>query len=88
LGKHREIIADEVTTIRRTGNVFVMTVPAPLMSIKDLQKMVGKKGKLEWVRENNGNHLQFTVPKNQAGLYVDVTLEKSRFLKVKRVDTK
>lgn len=81
----RESIAHAKTTIRRSGNVFMMTIPSKLMGLTDLQKIVGKKGYIEWVREGSEKRLEFMVPVDEKGIIIDITLKDSRFLQVKRV---
>lgn len=88
MGEDRESIAYAKTTIRRSGNVFMMTIPSKLMGLTDLQKIVGKKGYIEWVREGNEKRLEFRVPVDQQGIIIDITLKDSRFLEVKRVEKK
>lgn len=70
-----ELLKDQ-TMIRKSGNVYVVTVPSAMMKNKTVQNNKGRQGPIRLIREGRQVYLQIPLQISFDGRILEVRREK------------
>lgn len=72
----KEVLIEDKTMIRHTGNVHVATIPASLLKNQTVKNNKGIKGPIRLVREKGTVYLQIPLKISLKGTILEVKREK------------
>lgn len=73
--EEKEVIATSETTIRKTGCVYVTTIPSKLMAVEPVRKSKGRKGLIQVVKRGNRIFIEIPISFSFDGRFLEVKRE-------------